>query len=284
MLIIISRKVRHTIGIILFRIKANREIEYYRDDIDDILLYYGLIESLFGININFISFILIGFVRKGWLKYERVATNKYIYVIGDEPKFNKDDFEVEEFYHIILYAAGNDYKLSTNELLEYLKSKAGQLRLYYVKSMIKGRSYHYLWDKKIIKNDGLNKTICNAYDMFDLYSFSFNKKYTDEVEKVYGLYKFIKDYTLLDEKGIEVESYWEILFKYSVLFNITKNIKEIINQKYVDDTYKNIYNETIFKLMSMNAYKQDEYLEEIKNECEKHLIASKKLYKEKFEI
>ena len=116
MLIIISRKVRHTIGIILFRIKANREIEYYRDDIDDILLYYGLIESLFGININFISFILIGFVRKGWLKYERVATNKYIYVIGDEPKFNKDDFEVEEFYHIILYAAGNDYKLSTNEL------------------------------------------------------------------------------------------------------------------------------------------------------------------------
>lgn len=283
-LIIVARKIRHIVGIILFRVKADRKIEYYRDDVKDVLLYYGLIESLFGININFLSFMLINFVRNGWLKYERIDANKYIYTIGDEPTFNKGDFETEELYHIILYAAGSDYKLVPNELLEYLKSDVGQLRMYYIKSMIKGRSYQYLWDKKIIKNNALNKTICDAYDMCDLYSFSFNKKIVDEIRVVYGLYKFIRDYTLLNEKGIEVESYWEILFKYSVLFNINKNIKEMINQKYVDKMYKNIYDDTISKLLSMDVYNQNKYIDEIKKECEKHLSFSKKLYKEKFKM
>ena len=217
----------HIINTKINRIKF-QNVQYNRDlNIDPLVYYSGLLGAL-GIKCNFISYILLDFVKKKWLEYERVDIDKYVYKLGNvKPSFN-DNPIIEELYFIILYAMGDDYILNQKELLKYVNSMTGQLRLDYLQDLVEAKSCQYFWDNNYVKHTILNEKACK-YGGYHFLASSFTKKGFEILKSVYGIYKYIQDYTLLKEKGIEVESYWENL------------LDDRIKQKTVSDiqqTYK----------------------------------------------
>ena len=252
-----------------------KNVKYYRNIESNILLYCGGIDGAFGIKCNILSYILLDFISKRWLTYERIGVDKYVYKLGNQfPNF-EGDAVIEELYHIIIYAMNDDYTLDPDELLNYVKSKIGQIRLCWVKTEIMKRSYKYFWEKNYAKHNRNNSNAILNPNLRRFIGTSFTKEGLIALEPVYGLYKYIKDYTLLNEKGIESESYWEDLFKYAVFFNQAKKIKDMIKQKKVEMECINIATDLMVEIyMNKNI---EEMIERIKIEYEDHKKRSQEL-------
>ena len=284
-LLLTYRNTKSTLTRKLFKNKLEK-LEYNRDFIKDILLYYGIIENLLGIQTNFIGFLLLGFVEKKWILYQKNYKDEYEYKIGEKPYFKDNEVYEKELYDTILYVAGKDYVLEKNELLDYVKKPIGQLRLYYIKSMIKGESYNFLWDNKFVVHNKVNETIKKEFDLHNYYAYSFGDKGKSVAAEIYGLYRYIRDFTLLREKGIEVESYWNELFRYAVLFNLSEKIKEMINQNKVDYLYNNVYENMIFGHLDTVECKNKtiKTLDGLVEEYDRQKIITKELFDKKFVI
>lgn len=175
----------------------------------------------------------------GFFGNEKVSTSLKI---GKEP----EDPLLRELYDIIIKAAGDDGVLQENELKKYAQNNYEAL-IDYIKSL----------DTK--GHNALNKESCynkvGGNKLKDL-----NEKGQKELSEVYGLRKFLDEFTLINERSVTEGVIWEDLMVYATLFGIAKKvlselkkvypeklveIEKISHTYYVSDIYfRNLYYST----------------------------------------
>ena len=138
----------------------------------------------------------------------------------------------KDLYRIIIQAAGSDGILQENELKKYAEDNYNALNDY----------LDYL-----LKN---GKNLMNSNDCYvkaggkDLKSLSDRGK--EELAQVYGLRKFLDEFTLISERGVTEGIIWEDMMVYATLFGIAKKVLSELKRVYPDriveiDNYAHTY-------------------------------------------
>ena len=178
----------------------------------------------------------------GFFGNEKTSTNLKIINSPSEPL-------VKEMFDIIVKASGDDGILQENELKEYSK-KNYQPLLDFMNS-IEEKGHNALHN-----NECYNKILGkNLSDLAD--------KGKSELAEIYGLRKFMDEFTLIRERSITEGVIWENLLIYATLFGIAdkvlKELKEVYPDKIVEiENYSqvvyisNSYYRTMFN-NTMNA-------------------------------
>lgn len=127
---------------------------------------------------------------------------------------------VKELYNIIKNAAGADGILQENELKNYAKIHYLVLNNFLQRIVTQGRNNF----------NGINgyKKILgkNLKDLTDI-----GKK---ELSEVYGLRKFLDEFTLINEREIGEVTIWENLLIYATLFGLAKKVLKDLKKVYPD--------------------------------------------------
>ena len=148
--------------------------------------------------------------------------------VGREP----EDPLLRELYDIIIRAAGNDGVLQENELKKYAQNNYEALSDYIKSLDTKGRN--------ALNQEGCYNRV-GGKRLNDL-----NEKGIEELSEVYGLRKFLDEFTLINERGVMEGIIWEDLMVYATLFGIAKKVlselKEVYPERLVEiekiaDTY-----------------------------------------------
>lgn len=194
----------------------------------------------------------------------RMILDKNIQIVDNETTIDKRELELllkkvpedkclKELYDILDYATIDDI-LETDELKDYIKSHYEIYdNLLYV---LKQNGKHLLMDKKYI-----NDKIC--YDVNDL-----TQDGKNELSEIYGFRKYLDDFTLINEHGIDTTIIWEDLLVYATLLGLgnklyndiknicPKNIEQIIHlgklksySDYIDDTMKTSFGDNWLSLL-----------------------------------
>ena len=134
--------------------------------------------------------------------------------IKDLPDEDKQQELLRKIYHIFKLAAGNDSVLEPKELKKYMKAKENRPEM----------------DNFV---DALH----------ECYKLSYYKDKIEEVRKLNGLKKFLKEFTLLDERGAQEVGLWKDYMVYATLFGIADQVirdMKKINPEYflMDDLAK----------------------------------------------
>ena len=181
---------------------------------------------------------------------EKVSTSLKI---GKEPK----DPILKELFDIIIRAAGDDNILQENEMKNYAKENYKPLIQYVENLKTKSKT-------SLNKLDIYNRLLGKNLD--DL-----NEKGKKELAEVYGLRKFLDEFTLIKERSITEGVIWEDLMVYATLFGIAEKvlsqlkkvypdklvrINELSNTYYVSDVYfRSLYYSSINTRRAVNAMK-----------------------------
>ena len=149
----------------------------------------------------------------GFFGNEKVSTSLRV---GKEP----EDPLLKELYNIIIKASGDDGVLQENELKKYAQQNYEAL-IEYIKSLdTKGHS-------------ALNQEGCylkvGGKKLADL-----NEKGQKELSEVYGLRKFLDEFTLINERSITEGVIWEDLMVYATLFGIAEKVLSELKEVYPD--------------------------------------------------
>lgn len=149
----------------------------------------------------------------GFFGNEKVSTSLRV---GKEP----EDPLLKELYNIIIQAAGDDGVLQENELKKYAQQNYEAL-IEYIKSLdTKGHS--------ALNQDGCYLKV-GGKKLADL-----NEKGQKELSEVYGLRKFLDEFTLINERSITEGVIWEDLMVYATLFGIAEKVLTELKEVYPD--------------------------------------------------
>ena len=162
----------------------------------------------------------------GFFGNEKINTNLKL---GPEPS----DPIVKELYDIIVAAAGSDGILQEKELNAYAGKNPDALVDYVDSIESKGHT-------------ALNKEAC--------YNKIYGSKLKDLTEKgqselgeVYGLRKFLDEFTLIKERGIMEGIIWEDLLVYATLFGLAEKVLKELKEVYPNELVKvNNYTQIIY--------------------------------------
>lgn len=144
---------------------------------------------------------------------EKISTSLKV---GKEP----DDPILRELYDIIIRAAGDDGILQENELKKYAQKNYEAL-IDYIKSLdTKGRN--------ALNQEGCYNRV-GGNRLNDL-----NENGIKELSEVYGLRKFLDEFTLINERGVMEGIIWEDLMVYATLFGIAKKVLSELKEVYPD--------------------------------------------------
>jgi len=249
--------------------KYYNDLVYFRDNPNDgdISVSYTLYKD-FDIwknkETNVIGAIIMKMINNGNLEpiqeksysffgKEKVNTNLKI---GKEP----EEPILKELFDIIVRAAGDDGILQEKELKNYASNNYEILN-------------NYLGSLEVKGHNTLNKNYCyNRIDgncLEDL-----NEKGQKELAEVYGLRKFLDEFTLINERGIMEGIIWEDLIVYATLFGLAKKVLDELKDLYPDklveieklsDTYyisdiyfRSLYYSSINDRRAANAIKMAE--------------------------
>ena len=149
----------------------------------------------------------------GFFGNEKVSTSLKV---GKEPK----DTLLRELYDIIIKAAGEDGILQENELKRYAQDNY-EVLIDYMKSL-DTRGHNSLNQESCYNKVGGNK-------LNDL-----NEKGQKELAEVYGLRKFLDEFTLINERSVTEGVIWEDLMVYATLFGIAKKVLSELKKVYPD--------------------------------------------------
>ena len=147
----------------------------------------------------------------GFFGKENVSTNLKL---GDPPSISI----LRKFYDLIINAAGSDRVLQENELKEYAKR-----------------------DYKALNNylEYINTEGKNALNQKSCYTKLFGKRLNDlsengkkELAEIYGLRKFLDEFTLISERSIMEGVIWEDLLVYATLFGQAKKVLSELKRVY----------------------------------------------------
>lgn len=161
---------------------------------------------------------------------ERISTNLKV---GLAPK----DPLSKELFDMIIIAAGDDGVLQENELKNYAEKNYTIFNDYLDSIIVRGRN-------------SLNAKNCyakvNGKHLKDL-----TPEGQKELGEVYGLIKFLDEFTLINERGVTEGVIWENLMVYATLFGVAKKVIEELKKVYPD------------RIAEIQNYEQTYYISDI---------------------
>ena len=186
------------------RRRANKDLLWYRDvplggnlqNANDILNAYRYFGTDYN---NLLSACILKLIDLGAITIKPVQNKKgkmvNSFVIKEFQDARNQPLLLRKLHTIFKVAAGDDTVLEPRELKEYMKSTSNES----------------VTDSFI--NTLHTKTALSSY-----------KDRQDEVRQVFGLRKFLKEFTLLDERGIKEVSLWKDYMIYATLFGISEQV------------------------------------------------------------
>ena len=200
------------------RRKVNKDLLWYRDiplkgnlqEANKILNAY----KYFGTDYNnLLSACILKLINMGAISIEQSLNKKgktvQNFVIHELPNQDKQPVLLRKVHNIFKNAAGSDTILEPKELKTYMKS-----------------SY----------NESITDSFINT--LHTKTSISNYKNRLDDVRKVYGLRKFLKEFSLMDERHVNEVSLWKDYMIYATLFGIADQV--IKDMKKINPEYFNM--------------------------------------------
>ena len=200
------------------RRKANKDLMWYRDiplngnlqEANNILNAYKYMHTDYN---NLMSACILKLIQMGAITIETRRNMKGEmepnFVIHQLKDLDNQPVLMSMIFKIFKKAAGSDKVLEAQELKQYMKSTCNQS----------------ITDSFI--NTLHTKTSISEY-----------KDCEDEVRKLFGLRKFLKEFTLLDERGVGEVTLWKDYMIYATLFGIADRV--IKEMKKVNPEYFNM--------------------------------------------
>ena len=148
---------------------------------------------------NLLSACILKLVNMGAITIESRLNAKgkteQNFVIRDLPDIGSQPILLRKVHNIFKQAAGSDTILEPRELKSWMKSKYNQ-------------SY----------TDSFVQTL---HTKTSIYQYS---GHLDEVKQLFGLRKFLKEFTLLNERGVDEVKLWKDYMIYATLFGIADQV------------------------------------------------------------
>jgi uncharacterized membrane protein YgcG len=200
------------------RRKANKDLMWYRDiplngnlqEANNILNAYKYMHTDYN---NLMSACILKLIQMGAITIETRPNMKGEmepnFVIHQLKDLDNQPVLMRKIFKIFKQAAGSDTVLEAKELKQYMKSTCNQS----------------ITDSFI--NTLHTKTSISKY-----------KDREDEVRQLFGLRKFLKEFTLLDERGVDEVKLWKDYMVYATLFGIADRV--IKEMKKVNPEYFNM--------------------------------------------
>ena len=200
------------------RRRVNKDLLWYRDiplngnlqEANDMLNAYKWGNADYN---NLLSACILKLIDLGAIKIEthpnmkgKLEPNFTIYSLPDK---KEQPALIRQMYDIFEQAAGGDKVLEPKELKQYMRSSF---------------------------NSKITDAFINA--LHTQGSISKFKKREDEVRQVFGLKKFLKEFTLLDERGVDEVKLWKDYMIYATLFGIADQV--IRDMKKINPEYFNM--------------------------------------------
>lgn len=196
-----------------------RKIPYQGNIAKSYYVYHDLGYQIFNKPNRIVAAMILRFVQKGIL--EVVPDNKNgkmrtALKVNDWQESTHSGFEVEKgLYEILKKASGEDRILQHDELNKWRKDSSNQFKL-------------HLWNESLKRADK-------------------NKKMgKNEVKKLFGLKQFLKDFTLVEERGMVEVKLWNDYLVFATLFGMDKQVRkdfkkvcpeyfEMVKDNYIDE-------------------------------------------------
>ena len=200
------------------RKKVNKNLLWYRDiplkgnlqAANDMLNAY----KYFGADYNnLLSACILKLINMGSISIESHLNSKgkteQNFVIHDLPDTADQPMLLRKVHNIFKLAAGSDTILEPKELKSFMHST---------------------------KNEGITDSFIST--LHTKTGISAYKDRLDEVRQVFGLKKFLKEFTLLDERGVNEVKLWKDYMIYATLFGIADQV--IADMKKINPEYFNM--------------------------------------------
>ena len=210
------------IGYIIYvwraRKKANKDLLWYRDipmggnlqQANDMLNAYKYFNTDYN---NLLSACILKLINLGGITIEQHLNEKgknvQNFVIHELKDVDKQPILLRKVHQIFQKAAGSDTILEPKELKSFMKSNYNQS----------------ITDSFI--NTLHTKTSLSSY-----------KDRLDEVRQVFGLKKYLKEFSLIDERHVQEVSLWKDYMIYATLFGIADQV--IKDMKKINPEYFNM--------------------------------------------
>ena len=200
------------------RKKVNKNLLWYRDiplkgnlqAANDMLNAY----KYFGADYNnLLSACILKLINMGAISIESRLNAKgkteQNFVIHDLPNTDDQPMLLRKVHNIFKLAAGSDTILEPKELKTFMRNT---------------------------KNEGITDSFIST--LHTKTGISAYKERLDEVRQVFGLKKFLKEFTLLDERGVGEVKLWKDYMIYATLFGIADQV--IADMKKINPEYFNM--------------------------------------------
>lgn len=203
-----------------FRRRVNKDLLWYRDiplkgnlqKANDMLNAYRYLGSNYD---NLLSAYVLQLINIGGIAIEQrmdqKGNPKQFFVIKELEQKGLQPRLVRMVHNIFKEAAGDDTILEPRELRQWMNSRAN-------------RSY-------------VESFVVALQTRADVSNYKSKEKLA-EVQQVFGLKKFLKDFTLLDERHVSEVSLWKDYMVYATLFGIADQV--IKDMKKVNPEYFNL--------------------------------------------
>lgn len=200
------------------RKKANKDLLWYRDipmkgnlqQANDLLNAY----KYFGTDYNnLLSACILKLINMGAISIEQRLNQKgkteQNFVIHELPNYGDQPLLLRKIHNIFKTAAGSDTILEPRELKSFMRST---------------------------KNESVTDSFINT--LHTKTGISYYKDRLDDVRQVFGLRKFLKEFSLLDERHVNEVSLWKDYMIYATLFGIADQV--IKDMKKINPEYFNM--------------------------------------------
>ena len=200
------------------RKKANKDLLWYRDipmkgnlqQANDVLNAY----KYFGTDYNnLLSACILKLIDMGAISIEQTLNSKgkteQNFVIHELQNYADQPLLLRKIHSMFKTAAGEDTVLEPKELRSFMRSS---------------------------KNESITDSFINT--LHTKTSISYYKERFDDVRQVFGLKKFLKEFSLLDERHVNEVTLWKDYMIYATLFGIADQV--IKDMKKINPEYFNM--------------------------------------------
>lgn len=175
-----------------------RKIPYEGNIAKSNYVYHALGYKMFNKPNRIVAAMILRFIQRGILEVVPDNTNGKTTTalkVNDWIDSTHSGYEAEKgLYNILLSASGKDNILQHNELKKWKNNSINQISLHY-------------WNESLKRIDSTKKMGKN------------------EVLKLFGLRQFLKDFTLVKERGMVEVKLWNDYLVYATLFGMDKQVR-----------------------------------------------------------
>ena len=206
------------IGFVVVPMKAFKDLLWYRDipmkgnlqQANDMLNAYRYFGTDYN---NLLSACVLKLINMGAISIESRLNSKgkteQNFVMHELPNAGDQPLLLRKIHNIFKEAAGSDTVLEPRELKSYMRST---------------------------KNESITDSFINT--LHTKTGITHYKDRLDEVRQVFGLKKFLKEFTLLDERHVQEVALWKDYMIYATLFGIADQV--IRDMKKINPEYFNM--------------------------------------------